>query len=101
MNMLQRILLAIFGPMFPMSDVDVAAILQARAAQNPEKLDWRHSIVDLLKLLKLDSSLPARQELAHELGYPGDVDRDSTLMNVWLHEAVLKKIAENRGIIPD
>ena len=64
-----------------------------------EKLDWRHSIVDLLKLLALDSSLTARIELANELGYHGSTD--STVLNPWLHKRVLQKLAENGGKLPD
>jgi hypothetical protein len=79
--------------------VDVTAILNGLAAKNPEKLDWKRSIVDLLKLVGMDSSLAARKELADELAYTGDKG-DSATMNVWLHKAVLKKIAENGGTVP-
>jgi Domain of unknown function (DUF3597) len=72
----------------------------ALAAQNKEKLDWRRSIVDLMKLLKLDSSHAARKELAKELHYTGDPN-DSAAMNVWLHKQVMIKLAENGGKVPD
>jgi hypothetical protein len=84
----------------PMSQVDVAAVLTGLAAQNKEKLDWRKSIVDLMKLLKLDSSLTARKELAKELHYSGDTN-DSASMNIWLHKQVMQKLAENGGKVPD
>src|SRR5262249_34452842 len=70
--------------------VDVAAVLTKLAAQNEEKLDWRRSIVDLMKLLNLDSSLAARKQLARELHYTGDTD-DSASMNIWLHGQVMQK----------
>ena len=79
--------------------VDVAAVLDGLASDNPEKLDWRRSIVDLMKLLSLDSSLAARKDLAHELHYPGDMS-DSAAMNVWLHRQVMKKLADNGGKVP-
>jgi hypothetical protein len=79
--------------------VDVTAILDGLAAKNPEKLDWKRSIVDLMKLVGVDSSLAARKELATELHYPGDKS-DSAAMNVWLHKEVIKKIAENGGKVP-
>jgi hypothetical protein len=84
----------------PMTDVDVSAVLTALAAKNKEKLDWRKSIVDLMKLLDLDSSLSARKELAQELNYSGDTN-DSASMNVWLHKQVMQKLAENGGKVPD
>jgi Domain of unknown function (DUF3597) len=80
--------------------VDVEAILTHLASQNPEKLDWRRSIVDLMKLLNLDSSLHARKELAKELHYSGDMN-DSASMNIWLHKQVMTKLAENGGKVPD
>ncbi|KTF06613.1 oxidoreductase, partial [marine sediment metagenome] len=80
--------------------VDVAAKLDGMAGNHPEKLNWRTSIVDLLKLLGLDSSLTARKELATELGCPADKMSDSAQMNIWLHKAVLKKLAENGGNVP-
>lgn len=79
--------------------VDVAAILDGLAAKNPEKLDWKHSIVDLLKLLGLDSSLAERKELAADLKYTGDTN-DSATMNMWLHKEVMRKLAENGGKVP-
>jgi hypothetical protein len=80
--------------------VDVAANLDALAKASKEKFDWRKSIVDLMKLLKLDSGLAARKELAKELGYTGDMN-DSAKMNVWLHKQVMTKLAENGGKVPD
>jgi hypothetical protein len=79
--------------------VDVAAVLDGLAAENPEKLDWKHSIVDLMKLVGLDSSLSARKQLATELHYSGDPN-DSASMNIWLHKEVLKKLSENGGKVP-
>ena len=79
--------------------VDVAAILNERAAHKGEKLNWRTSIVDLMKLLDLDSSLTARKQLAQELHYSGDMN-DSAAMNMWLHKQVMKKLAENGGKVP-
>jgi hypothetical protein len=80
--------------------VDVVAKLEGLAAANPQKLNWKTSIVDLLKLLDLDSSLTARKELATELGCPADRMGDSAAMNIWLHKAVLKKLADNGGNVP-
>jgi hypothetical protein len=79
--------------------VDVEAVLTAMAANNPQKLNWRTSIVDLMKLLDLDSSLPARKALADELKYTGDKS-DSATMNIWLHKQVMIKLAENGGKVP-
>ena len=79
--------------------VDVAAVLEDMARKNPEKLDWRKSIVDLMKLVGMDSSLGARKQLATELHYPGDMN-DSASMNVWLHKQLLVKLAENGGKVP-
>jgi 3-oxoacyl-ACP reductase-like protein len=87
------------APGAPASPVDVTAIMDQLAAQAPQKLDWRHSIVDLMKLINLDSSLAARKELAHELNYPGDMN-DSASMNIWLHKQVMTKLAENGGNVP-
>jgi Domain of unknown function (DUF3597) len=84
----------------PMSEVDVGAVLTQLAAKNKEKLDWRRSIVDLMKLLNLDSSLASRKQLAQELHYSGDMN-DSASMNVWLHKQVMRKLAENGGKVPD
>ena len=82
------------------SAVDVVAKLESLAASNPQKLNWKTSIVDLLKLLSLDSSLEARKGLAAELGCPKDKMGDSAQMNMWLHKTVLQKLAENGGNIP-
>jgi hypothetical protein len=79
--------------------VDVAAVLDGLASKNQQKLDWKHSIVDMLKLLGLDSSLQARQELAKELNYSGSTS-DSAAMNIWLHKQVMQKLAENGGQVP-
>jgi len=84
----------------PISTVDVVAQLEQRAAANPQKLNWRTSIVDLLKLLDIDSSLNARKELATELGCPADLMGDSAKMNMWLHKTVLQRIADNGGNVP-
>lgn len=83
----------------PMSAVDVAAVVDKAAKSKKEKLDWKHSIVDLMKALDLDSSLAARKELAKELNYTGDMN-DSAKMNIWLHKQVMTKLAENGGIVP-
>jgi len=80
--------------------VDVEAVLKDLAGKNKEKLDWRHSIVDLMKLLKLDSSLTARKELAKELHYTGNT-KDTAAMNIWLHKQVMIKLAENGGKVPE
>ncbi|WP_131196105.1 DUF3597 domain-containing protein [Lichenihabitans psoromatis] len=80
--------------------VDVAQVLDGLAAKNSQKLDWKHSIVDMMKLLDLDSSLTARQELAKELNYTGDM-HDSASMNIWLHQQVMQKLAANGGKVPD
>jgi len=83
----------------PAKQVDVAAVLNDMAAKNSEKLDWKHSIVDLMKLVGMDSSLAARKELATDLHYTGDMS-DSASMNMWLHKEVLKKLSENGGKVP-
>ena len=88
------------SPVAPASSIDVAAVLTSLAAKNKEKLDWRKSIVDLMKLLDLDSSLSARKQLAQELHYDGDTN-DSASMNIWLHKQVMTKLAENGGRVPD
>src|SRR5690554_1276159 len=80
--------------------VDVVAQLEEKAAASSQKLNWRTSIVDLLKLLDLDSSLAARKELATELGCPAELMNDSAQMNMWLHKTVLARIAQNGGNIP-
>jgi len=77
----------------------VEAILNGLAAKNPQKLSWQQSIVDLLKLLGLDSSLQNRTALAKELGYTGDT-ADSAAMNIWLHKQVMSKLAESGGKVP-
>lgn len=82
-----------------MAEVDVEAVLNGMAQNNSQNLNWRTSIVDLLKLLDLDSSLTARKELAQELNYSGDMN-DSATMNIWLHKQVMKKLAENGGKVP-
>lgn len=82
-----------------MSEVDVEQVLNGMAAQNAEKLNWRTSIVDLMKLLGLDSSLTARKALAAELHYTGDTN-DSATMNIWLHRQVMNKVAANGGKVP-
>ena len=83
-----------------MAAVDVVAKLEGLAASHKEKLNWKTSIVDLLKLLGLDSSLTARKELATELKCPTEKMGDSAQMNMWLHKTVLQKLAENGGNIP-
>jgi 3-oxoacyl-ACP reductase-like protein len=87
------------APAAPPKTVDVAAILDGLAAKNPEKLDWKRSIVDLMKLVGMDSSFGARKQLATELHYTGDPN-DSASMNIWLHKQVLQKISENGGKVP-
>jgi len=82
-----------------MVQVDVAAVLTKLAEKNEEELDWRRSIVDLMKVLNLDSSLAARKQLAQELHYAGNLN-DSASMNVWLHKQVMQKLAENGGKVP-
>ena len=82
------------------SGVDVAAMLDGLRKVSREDLDWRRSIVDLMKLLKIDSSHKARKELAKELGYSGDMG-DSAAMNIWLHKQVMTKLAEHGGVVPD
>src|SRR5262249_24554099 len=83
----------------PAQTVDVAAIVDKAVAVKHEKLEWRTSIVDLMKALDIDSSLAARKELAKELGYTGDTN-DSASMNVWLHKQVMAKLAANGGKLP-
>lgn len=87
------------APAAAMQQVDVMAVLSAMAQNTSEKLNWKTSIVDLLKLLGLDSSLTARKELAKELHYSGDTN-DSASMNIWLQKQVMKKLAENGGKVP-
>lgn len=88
------------APVTPMREVDVVAQLEQKAAANSQKLNWRTSIVDLLKLLDIDSSLNARKELATELGCPANLMGDSAQMNMWLHKTVLSKLAANGGNVP-
>ena len=82
------------------SQVDVGAILDKMASENKEKLDWKHSIVDLLKLVGMESSMDARKDLASDLHYTGDTS-DSATMNTWLHKEVMRKLAENGGKVSD
>ena len=84
----------------PISQVDVVAKLEGLAASHGQQLNWKASIVDLLKVLGLESSLSARKELATELGCPAAKMEDSAQMNTWLHKAVMQKLAENGGNIP-
>jgi uncharacterized protein DUF3597 len=81
-------------------EVDVEAVLNGLNAKSPQKLNWQTSIVDLMKLVGMDSSLQHRKELAAELGYKGDTS-DSAAMNIWLHKAVMQKLAANGGKVPD
>jgi hypothetical protein len=83
----------------PAESVDVAAILDKAVAAKGEKLEWKTSIVDLMKALDIDSSLTARKELAKELGYTGDTG-DSATMNIWLHKQMMAKLAANGGKLP-
>jgi len=83
----------------PPQTVDVAPILDKAVAAKKEKLEWRTSIVDLMKALDIDSSLGARKELAKELGYTGDTN-DSASMNIWLHKQVMTTFAANGGKMP-
>lgn len=82
-----------------MSEVDVEQLLDGKAKAAGEKLNWKTSIVDLMKLLDLDSSLNSRKELAKELNYTGDTN-DSASMNIWLHRQVMNKVAANGGKVP-
>lgn len=83
----------------PLSEIDVQKILDDMASKSSEKLNWKTSIVDLMKLLGLDSSLAARKELANELRFSGDTN-DSASMNIWLHRQVMNKLAANGGKVP-
>jgi len=87
-------------PPRPIALVDVVAQLEQRAAASPQKLNWRTSIVDLLKLLEIDSSFAARKGLAKELDCPAELMGDSAKMNMWLHKTVLARIAANGGNVP-
>ena len=84
----------------PMREVDVVMQLEQKAAANAEKLNWRTSIVDLMKLLDIDSSLTARKALATELACPAGLMSDSAQMNMWLHKTVLAQLAANGGNVP-
>ena len=88
------------GAAKPITVAEVEAMISKVAAGQKEKFDWQRSIVDLMKLLNLDSSLHAREELAKELGYTGKLD-GSAEMNVWLHKQVMTKLAESGGRVPD
>jgi hypothetical protein len=79
--------------------VDIEKVLDDMASKNPQKLNWRTSIVDMMKLVGMDSTLQERRELAEELGYSGDKN-DTSAMNMWLHKAVLRKLQENGGKVP-
>ncbi|MBY3036665.1 MULTISPECIES: DUF3597 domain-containing protein [Rhizobium] len=79
--------------------VDIVPILDAAAKKSGQKLDWRRSIVDLMKAVGMDASLTERKELAAELGYTGDTN-DSAKMNMWLHKALMKRLSENGGKVP-
>ena len=79
--------------------VDVTAVMTGLAQQSKQRLDWQHSIVDMMKLLEMDSSLEARKTLAKELNYTGDTN-DSASMNIWLHKQVMQKLADNGGKVP-
>ncbi len=84
----------------PAQTIDVVPILDKAVAAQKEKLEWRTSIVDLMKALNIESSLSARKELARELGYTGDMN-NSASMNIWLHKQVMTKLAANGGKVPD
>lgn len=81
------------------SSVDIEPILNDAVKKSGQKLDWRHSIVDLMKALGMDASLEERKELAQELGFTGDA-HDSAKMNIFLHKALMKKLSENGGKVP-
>lgn len=83
----------------PRQNINVEEVLSGMAAKNSQKLDWQHSIVDLMKMLDMNSDLASRKQLAKELNYTGDTN-DSATMNVWLHKQVMKKFEENGGKIP-
>ena len=105
MGILGNIMSAIFGTKAHADELpkgsgsDVAVNLDKMAAENPEKLNWKTSIVDLMKLLKLDSSIANRKQLAKELNYTGNTE-DSASMNIWLHQQVMQKLAANGGKVP-
>ncbi len=120
MSIFEKILSRVFGPaptaepetvttgvataprpeVLPISRAEVEAMIEKLASAKNQKFNWRESIVDLMKLLGLDSSLAARKELARELGYTGALD-GSAKMNLWLHEQVMQKLAESGGQVPD
>jgi hypothetical protein len=87
------------APAATMERVDIEQVLDGMAAKNSQKLNWRTSIVDLMKLVGMDSTLQERKELADELGYSGDKS-DSAAMNIWLHKQVMKRMEENGGKVP-
>lgn len=87
------------APASTTSAVDIASILDAAVKKSGQKLDWKHSIVDLMKALGMDASFAERKELAQELGYTGDAG-DSAKMNIFLHKALLKKLSDNGGKVP-
>ncbi len=84
----------------PKEPVNIALVLDDMAAHHDQKLDWRHSVVDLMKTLDMDSSLDAREELANELHFPGVAETDMA-MNVWLHTEILRRVAANGGKVPE
>jgi hypothetical protein len=88
------------APAAPSAPIDIDAVLTQLAATHHERLDWKHSIVDFLKVLNLDSSLAARRELATELHYSGD-EHDTAAMNIWLHREVIAELVKNGGKVPD
>jgi hypothetical protein len=120
MSIFERILSKVFGPapeavpettttgvatappleVRPITKAEVEAMIEKLASANSQKFNWRESIVDLMKLLGLDSSLSARKELAQELGYTGALD-GSAAMNLWLHEQVMHRLAESGGQVPE
>jgi len=87
------------APAAPMPEVDVEAMLEAKAVKLGHKVNWRTSIVDLMSLVGIDNSLAERRALARELGYTGDMN-DTAPMNIWLHKQVMRKLAENGGKVP-
>jgi hypothetical protein len=100
-NLIGTIVTAILNSMRgPMSALDLEVALNTLAQQNPERLDWKRSIVDLLKLLKLDSSVEARRQLATELGYDGSAADGSAEKNTWLHKAVIEHLAKRSIVLP-
>lgn len=103
MSILQAIITALLGPTRKQrqeEQQDVEAMLTDLATEHDEELDWRNSVVDLLKVLDLDSSMTARKELAGELGYQAEDYRDTAERNLWLHRAVMKELAKNGGQVP-